>query len=66
MKEASGELNMTFVTIILIGLLLGVGLFFKDNIKTWVSELLEGQKAKSTDETPADGMNIKGNYYYYL
>lgn len=66
MKEASGELNMTFVTIILIGLLLGMGLFFKEDIEQWISELLEGQKEQPTGETPADGMNIKGNYYYYL
>lgn len=47
MKEASGELNLTLVTLILIGALVALGGIFKDNIE----DLIKGLFEKTADDT---------------
>lgn len=41
MKESAGELNMTVVTVVIIGILLALVIGFQDQIGGWVQDLFD-------------------------
>lgn len=56
MKEATGELNMTVITIILIGVVLGFFYLIWDNIKKQINTEWD----KATERNP-NAYNVKEN-----
>lgn len=52
MKESAGELNMTVVTVVIIGVLLLVGITFKNRIGTWVTSLFNPRTSTINIQNP--------------
>ena len=50
MKESAGELNMTVVTVAIIGVLLLVGIAFGNNIKEWVIGIFDPTTTNINDQ----------------
>ncbi|HOZ53731.1 MAG TPA: hypothetical protein PKY25_00095 [Bacilli bacterium] len=46
MKESAGELNMTVVTVGIIGILLALVIGFSDQIGEWVEDLFDPQNVQ--------------------
>lgn len=63
MKEASGELNMTLITIIAIGVILVIFYAFKDQIANAIDNIWKDQENSYQEQTYLEDNTVYNDYF---